>query len=201
MHLHLSRETIARTGLELIDRDGLEALTLRNIASELSVGVTTLYGHVRTRDEIVSDVVGLLLGEVDTTARSGEVWEEVLRRVATSVRAVAHRHPAAFTLVATAPVDEAPVLDYARAIEEASVAGGISEQRFIESWQVVDAFLTGFLMMEATALTRARAAEADDAGTTSDAFRGDMSKVHSDAAFAAALEIIIAGLRQKWGRE
>jgi AcrR family transcriptional regulator len=196
IHVHLSRESIAQAGLALVDRAGLDALTLRNLARELSVGTTTLYGHVRTRDEIVADVVGLLLGEVDTSARPGERWDEVLRRVAHSLRAVAHRHPAAFTLVSVAAVDEAPVLDYARAIAEASIAGGMSEQQFIESWQVVDAFLTGFLLMEATALTRAREAGGDDASASADAFRGGMAKVHSDEAFAAALGVIISGLRQ-----
>ena len=60
---------------------------------------------MRTRDEIVADVVGLLLGEVDTTPHPEERWDESLRRVAHSLRKVAHRHPAAFTLVALAPVD------------------------------------------------------------------------------------------------
>ena len=116
VHLHLSRETIARTALELIDRDGLEAFSMRNVAAGLGVGVMTLYGHVQTRDEIVSDVVKLLLDEIDTTEQPGEHWDDGVRHVAGSLRKMALRHPLAFPLVATAPVDQPPVLDYAHSI-------------------------------------------------------------------------------------
>jgi len=196
IHVHLSREAIARAGLVLVDRDGLDALTLRNLARELGVGTTTLYGHVRTRDEIVAGVVGLFLDEVDASPDPGEGWDDGLRRVGRSLRAVAHRHPAAFPLVAMAPVDEPPVVDYARRMAELSRDGGISSERFIESWEVIDAFLTGFLLMETAALVRAeRQASAVGAAADSDEFRRDMGTVHSDEAFAAALEIVIAGIR------
>ena len=203
VHIHLSRETIAQAGLALIDRDGPESLSLRNLAAELGVGTTTLYGHVRSRDEIVTDIVGLLLGEVDTTARPKERWDDVLRRVAHSLREVALLHPGAFTLVALAPVDDPPVLDYARAIAELSCAGGMSEDQFIESWQVVDPFLTGFLLMETAALERGGQTTQKVPGSPSAsvAFRRDMAMAHSDEAFAAALEIIIAGLRDKQARD
>ena len=196
IHVHLSREAIARAGLVLVDRDGLDALTLRNLARELGVGTTTLYGHVRTRDEIVAGVVGLFLDEVDASPTPGESWDDGLRRVAHSLRGVAHRHPAAFPLVAMAPVDEPPVVDYARRMAELSRDGGISSERFIESWEVVDAFLTGFLLMETAALVRAaRQSGADSAASAGDEFRRDMAGVHSDEAFTAALEVVIAGIR------
>ncbi len=198
VHLHLSRETIAQAGLALIDRDGLEALSLRNLAVELGVGTTTLYGHVRTRDEIVSDIVGLLLREVDTTERPGERWDDGLRRVAHSVREMALHHPRAFALVAAAPVDEPPVLDYARSLASLRAAHGMTQDQFVESWKVVDGFLTGFLLMETAAVVRSLSSDrmASDAVSPPDRFQRLMAGVHSAEAFATALEVIIAGLRQ-----
>ena len=70
--------------LELVDRKGLEALSMRNVAATLGIGTMTLYGHVRTRDEIVSGIVELLLGEVDTRVRAEKRWVDILRRVAAS---------------------------------------------------------------------------------------------------------------------
>jgi AcrR family transcriptional regulator len=196
VHLHVSRETIAQTALKLVDRDGLEALSLRNVAGDLGVGPMTLYGHVRTRDEIVSDVVGLLLAEVDTTELPGESWDEGLRRVAFSVREMALRHPNAFSLLATAPVDQPPVLDYAHSLARLRVAQGIAEEQFTASWSVVDAFLTGFLLMETAAIARARSGEGDraDAASEPEQFQRLMATVQSAEAFAAALEVVIAGL-------
>jgi AcrR family transcriptional regulator len=198
IHLHLSREMMARTGLALIDRDGLEALSLRNLAIELGVATTTLYGHVRTRDEIDRDIVGLLLAEVDTAERPGETWGDGLRRITGSVREMALRHPRAFPLVASAPVDEPPVLDHAHAIARLQTAEGMSEEQFVDSWQVVDGFITGFLLMETAAIVRALAAEGNEASAgRSDRFAHAMAEVHSSEAFEEAIEVIIAGLRQR----
>jgi AcrR family transcriptional regulator len=198
IHLHLSREMMAHTGLALIDRDGLEALSLRNLATELGVGTTTLYGHVRTRDEIDRDIVGLLLAEVDTAERPGESWEDGLRRITASVREMARRHPRAFPLVASAPVDEPPVLDHAHAIARLQAAEGMSEEQFVDSWKVVDGFITGFLLMETAAIVRTLAAEGNEASAErSDRFEQAMSQVHSGEAFEEAIEVIIAGLRQR----
>jgi AcrR family transcriptional regulator len=202
IHLHLSRETLAQAGLALIDRDGLEALSIRNLASELGVGTTTIYGHVRTRDEIVSDIVGLLLAEVDTSERPGEDWEQSIRRVTRSVRAMALHHPRAFPLVAAAPVDEPPVLDHARRIAKLHAAQGVTQERFVDSWKVIDGFVTGFLLMETATFVRALSREdpAERETAPPDRFQELMTGAHSADAYAAAIEVIIAGLQKVEGR-
>ena len=171
---------------------------MRNVAAGLGVGVMTLYGHVQTRDEIVSDVVELLLGEVDTAEHPGENWDDGLRRVAGSLRDMALRHPLAFPLVATAPVDQPPVLDYAHSIARLRSTQGIPEVQFVESWQVIDAFLTGFLLMETAALARARSGAGELIGGASgeESFQSLMAGVQSAEAFTAGLEVVIAGLEQ-----
>ena len=64
-YTHLSRETIARAALDLIDRHGPGAFTLRNLAAELGVGTSTLNGYACTCDDVVCDVVQLLFMEID----------------------------------------------------------------------------------------------------------------------------------------
>ena len=181
----------------LIDSSGLEALSIRNLARELGVGTTTVYGHVRTRDDIVSDVVGLLLAEVDLVGQPDESWQDAIRRVTHSVRAMALRHPRAFPLVAAAPVDEPPVLDYARTIAEQQTGRGLTEAQFVESWKVVDAFVTGFLLMETAAIVRALPESGVTRMTGSDTFREAMTGVHSTEAFTTGIEVIIAGLQSR----
>jgi AcrR family transcriptional regulator len=48
-----SRAEILAAARALIDRDGWETLTVRRLAAELGIGATTLYHHVRDRDELV----------------------------------------------------------------------------------------------------------------------------------------------------
>ena len=155
IHDHLSREAIARAALAVVDARGAEALTVRSLAAELGVGAATLYRHVAGRDEVVRDLVGLLLDEVDTSEHAGERWDDTIRRIGRSLRAMALRHPRAFTLVAAASVDEWPVREYAAAVMALHAPHGIPDEVFARLWSTVDAFLTGFLLLATAALVQA----------------------------------------------
>jgi AcrR family transcriptional regulator len=48
-----SRAQIMTAARRLIDRDGWDKLTLRRVAAELGVGTTTLYHHVRDREDLL----------------------------------------------------------------------------------------------------------------------------------------------------
>ncbi|MFG2913560.1 TetR/AcrR family transcriptional regulator [Kitasatospora sp. NPDC048298] len=61
----LSRERIVAAALRLIDDDGLDALSTRRLATELSVSGPSLYNHFATKDDLLDAVVDSVIGEVD----------------------------------------------------------------------------------------------------------------------------------------
>ena len=76
----LTRERILQTAVRLADRDGPDAVTLRKIAGELGVHVTSLYNHVPTRDAVTDGIVELLLDEAKLP--TGPIaWDDVGPRV------------------------------------------------------------------------------------------------------------------------
>jgi AcrR family transcriptional regulator len=200
VHTHLSRESIARAGLEVVDRDGLEALSLRAVADALGVGTMTLYAHTPDRQALERDIVGLLLVEVDTGEVPGEAWDGSVRRLAGSLREMTLRHPRAFPLVAAAPVFESPVLEYAARIRTLHARQDISQEAFVAMWSVCDAFLTGFMVMLAQAAVRSEEAASAPTPSSPDAGEGPglaaaLSDVLSEDALRRDLEVVIAGLR------
>jgi len=200
VHTHLSRESIARAGLEIVDRDGLGALSLRAVAEALGVGTMTLYAHTPDRQALERDIVGLLLAEVDTAEVPGEVWSDSVRRVAHSLRAMTLRHPRAFSLVAAAPVFESPVLEYAASIQALHAQQDISQKTFVAMWSVCDAFLTGFMVMLAQAAVRSEEAANSRISTSPDdgedrELAAELSNVLSEDAFRRDLEVVLRGLR------
>jgi AcrR family transcriptional regulator len=60
----LTRNEIAETALELLDRQGLEAVTMRQIAEALGVAVMSLYVHTRNKQELIQAAVDLVLAEL-----------------------------------------------------------------------------------------------------------------------------------------
>jgi AcrR family transcriptional regulator len=99
----LSRDRILTCAIEIADRDGLEATSLRRVATELGVHVTSLYNHVPTKEALLDGVVeelvagaGFPLGE--------QSWEQWVRGYAESLGRLAHDHPGSFAVLLRRPV-------------------------------------------------------------------------------------------------
>jgi AcrR family transcriptional regulator len=90
----LNRERIVAAALELLDSEGLAALSMRALGKRLDAGATSLYRHVANKDELVELVVDEVYAEVDVREPSGrEGWREDAAEAARSLRAMALRHP------------------------------------------------------------------------------------------------------------
>lgn len=49
----LSYPRIARAGMEIADREGLDAVSMRRVARQLEAGAMSLYRYVESRDELI----------------------------------------------------------------------------------------------------------------------------------------------------
>lgn len=99
----ITLDRIIAGALELIDRDGLSALSMRNLAAELGTGTTTLYRYVTGKDEVLVLVADAVLGETQVRrSLEGAGWREVLEELAHSMRTALSRHPNVAALFATA---------------------------------------------------------------------------------------------------
>ncbi|HKH04883.1 MAG TPA: TetR/AcrR family transcriptional regulator [Acidimicrobiales bacterium] len=91
----LTRDEIAAAAVALADAEGVEAVSMRRIASELGVGTMTLYHYVKTKEELMTLVTDLVMGEV--VLPDGEVlpddWRDAITVVAHRSKAAFDRHP------------------------------------------------------------------------------------------------------------
>ena len=89
-----TRESIARAAIEVADRDGFDALTMRNVAASLGAGTMTLYHYVRTKDELFALVDNALMGEVVVPVEELPAgWRDGTREIARRTCDVFLRHP------------------------------------------------------------------------------------------------------------
>jgi AcrR family transcriptional regulator len=99
----LTSARIVAGALALIDREGMAALSMRNLAAELQTGTTTLYRHVAGKDEVLVLVADAVLGEAQLHQPvEGLRWREILKELARSMRTVLSAHPNVAALFATA---------------------------------------------------------------------------------------------------
>ncbi len=93
--------------VEILDRDGPEALTMRNVAGRLGIREASLYKHCTGRDDLLAGVAAEGVRQMAegrlraVAAASGPA--DAIRRLATQHRAFAHQHPHLYRLTFDRP--------------------------------------------------------------------------------------------------
>ena len=76
-----------------MDREGLDALTMRTVAHSIGTGAASLYAHVASKEELLELVVERVIAEVQMPGEPHpERWQEQLKECARAIRAVFSRH-------------------------------------------------------------------------------------------------------------
>jgi AcrR family transcriptional regulator len=76
----------------VLDRDGLEGLSMRRLGEELGTGAASLYWHVGNKDELLELVLDRVIGELDLPPLDPSRWEEQLKDLFRRARQVLKRH-------------------------------------------------------------------------------------------------------------
>jgi AcrR family transcriptional regulator len=146
----LSREEILRTGLRLVDQEGLEALTMRKLAQVLGVDPMTIYRHVENKEALLSGLAEALWAEVELP--DDPSWEAILRSLARSLRNLAHAHPHAYILLCQSPSLPTALLCLFDGALRRLQQAGFERKRAAEILNAVNSYALGYAMMELTAL-------------------------------------------------
>lgn len=88
----LSREVVADRALALADAEGLDAVTIRRLATELGVTPMALYWHFRTKEDLLAGLGDRVLDTVTVPERTGR-WDDDLRAVLVALVTAMRPHP------------------------------------------------------------------------------------------------------------
>src|SRR5690349_20491948 len=93
-----SREQITAAAIKVADAEGIEAVSMRRIAREVSAGAMSLYRYLGSKDDLIELMTDAVLGEDPLPDKPGEGWRAGIQRMADRSRAIMLRHPWAATL-------------------------------------------------------------------------------------------------------
>jgi AcrR family transcriptional regulator len=88
----LTRQRVLEAAVELADREGVDAVSMRRLGQELGIEAMSLYTHVRSKEDLLDGMVEVAFGEVPSPARDSG-WKAALRRTILDARDVLLRHP------------------------------------------------------------------------------------------------------------
>ncbi|MBX7192971.1 MAG: TetR/AcrR family transcriptional regulator C-terminal domain-containing protein [Sandaracinaceae bacterium] len=143
----LSRERVLETALAMVDRAGVESLSMRAVAAELGVEAMSLYRHVASKEALLEGLVAVILDEIEVPP-AGTRWREAMKRRALSTREVFLKHPAAAILVESCATMTPSRLAYSDAVVGLLLADGFTPSQAYKAFLTIDSYVFGFVMQE-----------------------------------------------------
>jgi AcrR family transcriptional regulator len=98
-----SRAEITAAAVNIADREGLDAVSMRRVAAALGTGAASLYRYVETRDDLLDLMTDAAAGEYSLPEPSGD-WLADLAAIGEQSRAIMRHHPWLAGLITTRPV-------------------------------------------------------------------------------------------------
>ncbi|MFI6042052.1 TetR/AcrR family transcriptional regulator C-terminal domain-containing protein [Nocardia sp. NPDC051321] len=148
----LTREQIVAEAVALLDAEGMEALTMRQLGARLNAGATSLYRHVANRDELIELIVDEVYGEVRVPVIADpSAWRAAAEGCAESLRAMILRHPwMASTLGQVGLSYLGPnVMRFTELLVGLFEAGGFPEDETSDAISLVTSYVVGMGISEA----------------------------------------------------
>ncbi|MEV0354253.1 TetR/AcrR family transcriptional regulator C-terminal domain-containing protein [Nonomuraea sp. NPDC050680] len=186
----LTRERIVAAAIEILDAEGLDALTMRRLGTQLGVAAMSLYRHLPNRDAVLAAVVDHLFAEAVIDLDAGTPWPEALARFADSYRRMLLGHPPAVPLLATHPVDIDLGLELLAGLLDRFEAAAIPRQAALTAIQSVAVYVLGHALAQVGTPPGTTAAESD---VTAAAFY--------DEWFKTGLRAMVSGFERQLDQE
>ena len=143
----LSRSLVLACALEVADRDGIQALTMRKLAQELEVEAMSLYHYVANKDELLDGMIDLVFAEIDLPSRA-QGWRQALRARACSAHEALVRHPWAIGLMESRTAPGPATLQNHNAVLKCLREGGFSLTKAAHAYSVLDSYIYGFALQQ-----------------------------------------------------
>jgi len=207
----LSRDRVIDAALRVMDADGLESVSMRRIAREVGVEAMSLYNHVRDKDDLLDGVRLRVFSEFAFPELDpGDPYENG-RRVAMSWRDLLKAHPNMLELLAE---EHAPPSSFeAFAAMEVALAVlrsmGVPDDEMVQVFHAFGGYIQGYTMMEHQMDFQKHGGPA---GLAELARRIDpsvlpcvaaalpyMADCDVDAQFSVGLDLILEGIRARYG--
>ena len=205
----LSRGRILDAALELVDKEGMGALTMRRLGAELSVNPMSIYHHLPGKDAVISGLVDLVFSGMRVHYSDGSSWQDRVRAWAEAYRGLVRSHPnLVLEIVANAAAATEAVLLVNEPLYGALDESGLPPAEVVRVADSVVDFVHGFALAEGAQpsghhfdrrelLERLEAGVADGLPATSRVFRAltrDEARYDFDRGFDAGLGILLKGI-------
>ena len=145
--LPLTRERVLRAAVEVVDKEGVESLSMRRLGAELGVEAMSLYNHVPNKAAVLDGIVETVISDVELPDDIAD-WKECIRFVSRSYRKVALEHPNVVPLISTRPFNTLASLRPVEVGFSILRHAGFDPKSAIHAFRTIAGFTTGYSLAE-----------------------------------------------------
>jgi TetR/AcrR family transcriptional regulator, tetracycline repressor protein len=144
----VSRRAVLDAATRLVEAQGVAGLSMRKLAAELGVAVTSIYWHVGNREALLDELVQEMVHGLDALSPSGPDPTTRVLSLAVGLRRVLRDHPHLIGLVNERGLTPAMFLPSERALAAEITAAGLTGARAAEAVRAVQYHVIGFVLVE-----------------------------------------------------
>ncbi|HEX2905011.1 MAG TPA: TetR/AcrR family transcriptional regulator [Jatrophihabitans sp.] len=220
----ITTELLVDTAIDLIEADGLEALSMRRLADRFGIQAASVYWYVASKEHMLDLVVDRLLGlayenvfvqNVEQRGTEDESPEQRLRRMAVAYRAFLLAHPDSAKVVSSRLVIGANLAKLIEPLLELFGQLGMDQRTAVHAGYDLLVYVQGFVLHETAPLSNVTLRPNDERGSTlkqmeitlseldpqrfplTRAAAGDLAKPDLPARFSFGLDRLLLGLAAK----
>lgn len=143
----LTKDRILHAAIDLADVSGLDALSMRKLASSLGVEAMSLYNHVKNKDALLDGMIDLVVSEMHLP-NPNVFWRDEVRKSTISAHLVLMKHRwAPIPLVSRVNIGPFK-LKYFDALHGCFLNGGFPHILADRARNVIDGHLYGFTLQK-----------------------------------------------------
>jgi len=200
----LSRQRVLEAALRVVDREGLDALSMRRLGQELGVEAMSLYRYVSSKAELLDGLHETILEAMEPLAPECTGFA-ALRAMALGFRAALSEHPRALPIFATRPAVTPASLSHVERALQALEDQGFEGTDALRAFQSLVTYVVGSTLSHYGKLLRGDVASVSYRDLPADEFPR-LSRVEKaldgydpDEEFAFGLDALLDGIRARRG--
>lgn len=143
----VSRELALTRAVAIADADGIDAVTMRRLATDLGIEAMSLYHHVANKDAVLDGMVDVVFAEI-VLPPTDEPWKRAMTVRAESVREVLLRHRWAIAVLESRASPGPALLRHHDAVIGCCRAAGFSVEMTAHAFSLIDSYVFGFVLQE-----------------------------------------------------
>ncbi len=139
----LTKDRVLRAAIDLADREGIDAVSMRRLGQELGVEAMALYRHVRDKDDLLDGMIDTVVAEIEHGDPADD-WTQSMRDLALAARREMLRHPWAPAVLVQRPNVGPATLRHIDAVLGILASGGFSIEMAHHALHVLGSRVFGF---------------------------------------------------------